>query len=103
MKNDQITNDNVTKTETGQGNDYAACCLLDYVYFKMYHKKIAVDLLEQQAPDTYPKAIQQINFTSNLNWEGNTTMILIIEEAKETILDFSQGTLRILKIYFVLT
>ena len=30
-------------------------------------------------------------------------MILIIEEAKETILDFSQGTLRILKIYFVLT
>ena len=69
----------------------------------MYHKKIAVDLLEQQAPDTYPKAIPQINFTSNRNWEGNTTMILIIEEAKETILDFSQGTLRILKIYFVLT
>ena len=30
------------------------------------------------------------------------TMFLIIEEAKETILDFSQGTVRVLKIYFTL-
>ena len=37
--------------------------------------------------------IQQINFTAILNREGNTTMFFIIEEAKETILDFSQGTL----------
>ena len=30
------------------------------------------------------------------------TMFFIIEEAKETILDFSQGTVRVLKIYFTL-
>ena len=39
--------------------------------------------------------IQQINFTATLNREGNTTMFFIIEEAKETILDFSQGTVLI--------
>ena len=37
--------------------------------------------------------IQQINFTATLYREGNTTMFFIIEEAKETILDYSQGTL----------
>ena len=42
--------------------------------------------------DSGLKAIQQINFTTNLYREGNMTMCFIIEEAKETILDFSQGT-----------
>ena len=27
---------------------------------------------------------------------GNTTMFFIIEEAKETVLDFSQGTVKVL-------
>ena len=54
---------------------------------------IAVDLSKQLALDADPKAIQQINFTGNLAREGsaNTTMFFIIEEAKETVLDFSQG------------
>ena len=45
---------------------------------------IAVDFIKQRALDTDPKAIQQINFTANLDRDGNTTMFLIIEEAKET-------------------
>ena len=53
---------------------------------------IAVYLSKQQALDADPKAIGQISFTANLDWEENTTMFFIIEEAKETILDFSQGT-----------
>ena len=57
---------------------------------------IAIDLSKQQALDADPKAIQQINFTANLEQEGNTTMFFIIEEAKETILDFSQGTIKVL-------
>ena len=57
---------------------------------------IAVDLSEQQALDIDPRAIQQINFTPNLDCAGNTTMFFIIEEAKETVLDFSQGTVRVL-------
>ena len=57
---------------------------------------IAIDLSKQKTLDADPKAIQQINFTANLEQEGNTTMFFIIEEAKETILDFSQGTIKVL-------
>ena len=57
---------------------------------------IAIDLSEQQALDTDPRAIQQINFTANLDRERNTEMLFIIEEAKETVLDISQGTVRVL-------
>ena len=59
---------------------------------------IAIHLSKQQALDADPKAIQQINFTGNLdrNPVANTTMFFIIEKAKETILDFSQGTVKML-------
>ena len=52
----------------------------------------AIDLSKQQALDADTKAIQQINFTGNLDRAGKTTMFFIIEEVKETILDFSQIT-----------
>ena len=57
----------------------------------------AIDLSKQQALDADPKAIQQINFAGNpaSNPVANTTMLLIIEKAKETVLDFSQGTLKV--------
>ena len=46
--------------------------------------------------DADPKVIQQINFTANLDRAGNTTMFFITEEAKETMLDFPQGTVKVL-------
>ena len=61
---------------------------------------IAIDLSKQQALDSYPRAIQQINFTANLDRSGNTTMFFIVEETKETVLDFSQGTVEVLDIQF---
>ena len=57
---------------------------------------IAVDLSKQQALDADPRAIQQINFTANLDRAGNMRVYVILEEAKETILDFSQGTVEVL-------
>ena len=57
---------------------------------------MAIGLSEQQAFDADPKAIQKINFTVNLNWDGNKTMFFITEKAKETILDSSQGTVKAL-------
>ena len=57
---------------------------------------IAIDLIEHQKLGTEPKAIQQINFTANLDREGNTAMFFIIEGAKETVLDFQQGNVKIL-------
>ena len=56
---------------------------------------IAIDLSEQQELDADPKATQQINFTRNLYRPGNTAMFFIIEEAKETILDFSETTVKV--------
>ena len=59
---------------------------------------IAIDLTKQQALDADLKATQQINVAVNLAQEGNAnkTMFFIIEEVKETILDFSQGTVKAL-------
>ena len=70
--------------------------LSDYNYFNNYNKMIATDLSKQQALNADPKAIQQIDFTANLDRHGNTTMFSNIEEAKETILDFSQETVKVL-------
>ena len=39
--------------------------------------------------DADPKAIQQINVTQN------ATIFFTIEETKETVLDFSKGTLKV--------
>ena len=96
IKNNKVTYENIRKIATGQGDDYTTGCLLDYSYFADTYKMIAVDLSKQQALDVDPRAIQQINFTANLDRTGNTRVYFILEEAKETILDFSQGTLKVL-------
>ena len=67
VKNDKVTYENIRKIATGQGDDYTLGCLLDYTYFKKYYKMVAVDLSKQQVLDADPKAIQQINFTANLD------------------------------------
>ena len=70
--------------------------LLDYKYFKCYYKIIAIDLSKQKELEGDPKAIQQINFTANVDRERNTKIFFIVEEAKETILYFSERIVRIL-------
>ena len=57
---------------------------------------ILVYLSKQQVLDADPKAIQQINFAANLDRVGNARINFILEEAKETVLDFSQGTVKVL-------
>ena len=57
---------------------------------------IGIDLSKQQELAADPRAIQQINFTANLDRPGNTTMFFIIEEAKKTVFEFSQGTVKVL-------
>ena len=87
---------NIRKINTGQGDDYTTGCLLNHSYFKDHYKIITIDLSKQQALDADPKAIQQINFTGNLERARNITMFFIIEEGKETVLNFSQGTVKVL-------
>ena len=57
---------------------------------------IAVDLSKQQVLDSDAKAIQQINFTANLDRARNTRIYFILEEVMETVLDFSQGAIKAL-------
>ena len=63
---------------------------------------IAIDLSKQQVLDADPKVKQQLNFTENLDRAGKTTIFFIIEEVKQAIPDFSQGTVKVLQIYFTL-
>ena len=54
---------------------------------------IATDSSKQQALDADPKAIQQINFTGYLKQQA--AIFFVIEEANETVLDFSQRTVKV--------
>ena len=90
------TYENIRKIATGNGNDYTTGCLLDYPYFKENYKMIAIDISRKDEVNADPRAIQKINFTANLDRAGNTTIFFNIEEAKETIFEFSQGTVKVL-------
>ena len=100
IKNNKVTYESIKKIDAGQGDGYTTGCLLDYPYFKDSYKMAAVDLSKQQALDADPRAIQQINFTANLDRAGNTRIYFILEEARETILNFAQGTVKVLSICY---
>ena len=70
------TSNNIQNITTEQGNHYITQLVVDHNYFKNYYKMIATDLSKQQTPDTDPKAMEQINFTGNLEWEGNANAAL---------------------------
>ena len=84
----------IRKTATGQRNDYTTSCLLDYPYFKEHCNLTAIDLSKRQKLDADPKAIRKIEFAGNL--KRKATIFLITEESKETFLDFSKGTIKVL-------
>ena len=96
VNNDKINYESIRKIATCQVDDYTTGCLLDYIYFKNYYKMIAVDLCKQQTLDADPEAIQQINFTANLNRAGIKRFYFILEKSKEIVFEFSQGTVKLL-------
>ena len=79
-------------------DDCTTGSLLDYYYFNKHYEMIAIYLSKQQAIrhsnwktiQNKPKPIEPTNFTRNLGDANNRVMLFIIEEAKETISDFSQ-------------
>ena len=95
IKDNKVTHENIKKNTDGQGDDYKTGCLLDCPYFKDSYKMIVVDLSKQQILNANPSANQQINFTENLDRAGNTKVYFILEEARETKLDFSKGTVKV--------
>ena len=98
--NDSIKEyDEIRKISTGLGNDYTTGCLLDFAYFEKNYRLIAADLSKQKALDADSRAIQKIIFTGKIKAaEANKRVIIycILEKSKETILEFSKGTKKVL-------
>ena len=101
IKNDLKAYDNIT---TVHGDDHIIGCFLVYHYFEKRDKLIAnnKNLSKQQKLDADPKAIQQVIFTRNLNREEDAKMFLIIDEAKEIVLDSSKGTAKLFRFNIIL-
>ena len=76
------TYENIRKIATGKGDDYATRCLLDCLYFKENYKMMAVDLSRQNELDSDPRAIQQVNFTANLEREIQQYFSLLKKQKK---------------------
>ena len=95
--NDPIKKFNeVRKISTGRVDDYTTGCLLDFAYFEKNDRLIAADLSKQKALDADSRAIQKIKAAAK-----NTRVIIyyILEQSKETILEFAKGTTKVLKLH----
>ena len=98
--NDSIKQyDEVRKISTGKGDDYITGCLLDFAYFEKNYRIIAVDLSKQKALDADSRALQRIIFTGEIKATVADTKVIffyVLEKSKETILEFSKGTTKVL-------
>ena len=93
--NDSIKQyDEIRKISTGQGDDYTTGCLLDFVHFEKNYRLTPVYLSKKKALDADPKAIQQTNFTGKA--DNTIRVYYVLEQSKETILEFSKGTTKVL-------
>ena len=68
--------------------------MLDFAFFEKNYKLIAAGLSKRKALDDDPRAIQQIIATGKAS--ENVMVYYILEQSKETILQFSKGTKNVL-------
>ena len=96
--------DEATKISTGQGDDYTTGCLLDFAYFEKNYRLIAADLSKQKVLYSDSRVIQQMIFTGKIKATVASTRVIIyyiLEQSKETTLQFSKGTTKVLKIVYM--
>ena len=87
--------DNMTNLKVTLGkDDYTTGCLLDFAYFKRDYKIIAIDLSKQKELDADQHAIQQIEFKGDVALPS--TVVTVLEESKETVLEFFKGKAKII-------
>ena len=100
--NDSIKQyDEVRKISTGKGDDCTTGFLLDFDYFEKIYRLLAADLSKQKVLDADSRAIQQIIFTGTIKATVSNTRVVIfyvLEKSKETILEFSKGTIKVLQV-----
>ena len=85
----------------GYGDDYAIGCLLDYAHFKDNYKLTADDLSKKKYLNVDPKEIQKVVFQRVVEGPNGTKIRLytILEQSKETILEFAKGTAKVLQLH----
>ena len=91
--------DEIRKISKRKDDDYTTGCLLDFDYFEKNYRIIAADLSKQKVLDADSRAIQQIIFIGKIKAAvANTKVIIfnVLEKSKETILEFSKGTTKVL-------
>ena len=95
--------DEVRRVSAGQDDDYTTGCLLDYTYFKNNYRLIAIGFRKQKALDADPRAIEQIVYQRaaggdkiNLRKDTKIKLFTILENSKETVLQFYKGTAKVL-------
>ena len=73
--------------------------MLDFAYLDNNYRLIAADLSKQKTLDADSRAIQEIIFTGKItSTVANTRTVIfyILEKSKQTILEFSKGTTKVL-------
>ena len=88
---------NMMKSEMYQQDKVMIIQLVVYwifAYFEKNYKLITADLSKQKALDADSRAIQQIIFTGKAS--GNVVVYYILQQSKESILQFSKGTTKVL-------
>ena len=72
-----------------------------WLFWKKNYRIIAAELRKQKALDADSRAIQQIIFTGKIKATADNTRVIIyyiLEKSKETILEFSKGTTKVLQV-----
>ena len=95
------TYEKIRKIATDKGDDYTTGCLLDYSYFNQDYKMIAIDLIKQQALDADPRAIQQINFTANLDRAATKQCSLLLKKQKKLFSNFHKELYKFYECNFI--
>ena len=86
----------IRETATGLRDDYITGCLLDYQYFRDHYQLIAVDFSKQNELDSDSRVIQKIEFYGML--KTNSQVWTVLENSKETMLEFYKATSKVLSI-----
>ena len=80
-----------------QGDDCTTGCLLNGQCLKDHYQLIAVDHSKEKEFDAGPRAIQQIVFYGKLG--SKSQVCTILENSKETVLEFYKETVSFVRIY----
>ena len=86
------------KMTTERSEDYSTGCLLDYDYYIKDFNIIGIDLPHQVVLDADLKINQQIEFVYKLpsgNADINYDLLTVLEKEKQTVIKFSEGTVKV--------